>query len=133
MQELVYLQEIERRMIAMKNNLSLIILLIFIILSCLIISLRIWFRIKEVNKQKESLNKGRLLLPFVHDKDLLETIASNEGVFISDLPRDKLLQKKAVLFILNHTDDYDKDEQLKALDYLYMKKKEGIKNGKINT
>ena len=117
----------------MKNNLSLIILLIFIILSCLIISLRIWFRIKEVNKQKESLNKGRAHLPFVHDKNLLETIASNEGVFISDLPRDKLLQKKAVLFILNHTDDYDKDEQLKALDYLYMKKKEGIKNGKINT
>lgn len=117
----------------MENNLSLIILLIFIILSCLIISLRICFRIKEVNKQKESLNKGRPLLPFVHDKDLLETIASNEGVFISDLPRDKLLQKKAILFILNHTDDYDKDEQLKALDYLYMKKKEGIMNGKINT
>ena len=46
------LQENERRMIVMKNNLSLIILLIFIILSCLIISLRIWFRIKEVNKQK---------------------------------------------------------------------------------
>lgn len=71
--------------------------------------------------------------PFCYDKALLETIASNEGVFISDLPRDKLLQKKAVLFILNHTDDYDKDEQLKALDYLYMKKKEGIMNGKINT
>lgn len=117
----------------MENNLSLIILLIFIILSCLIISLRIWFRIKEVNKQKESLNKGRGYLPFVHDKDLLETIASNEGVFISDLPRDKLLQKKAVLFILNHTDKYDKEEQLKALDYLYMKKKEGIMNGKINS
>lgn len=115
----------------MENNLSLIILLIFIILSCLIISLRIWFRIKEVNKQKESLNKGRVHLPFVHDKDLLETIASNEGVFISDLPRDKLLQKKSILFILNHTDEYDKDEQLKALDYLYMKKKEGKYNGSI--
>lgn len=109
----------------MKNNLSLIILLIFIILSCMIISLRIGFRIKEVNKQKESLNKGRTHLPFVHDKDLLETIASNEGVFISNLPRDKLLQKKAVLFILNHTNEYDKDEQIEALDYLYMKKKEG--------
>ena len=117
----------------MKNNLSLIILPIFIILSCLIISLRIWFRIKKVNKQKQSLNKGRVYLPFVHNKDLLETIASNESVFISDLPRDKLLQKKAVLFILNHTDKYDKEEQLKALDYLYMKKKEGIMNGKINS
>lgn len=79
------------------------------------------------------MNKGRAHLSFVHDKNLLETIASNEGVFISDLPRDKLLQKKAVLFILNHTDEYDKDEQIKALDYLYMKKKEGITNGKIKT
>lgn len=117
----------------MKNNLSLIILLIFIILSCLIIGLRIWFRIKEVNKQKQSLNKGRAYLPFSHKKSLLETIATNECVFISDLPRDKLLQKKAVLFILNHTDEYDKDEQIKSLDYLYMKKKEGITNGKIKT
>ena len=101
----------------MKNNLSLIILLIFIILSCLIIGLRIWFHNKEVNKQKESLNKGRAHLPFVHDKNLLETIASNEGVFISDLPRDKLLQKKAVLFILDHIDEYEKDEQIKSLEY----------------
>ena len=105
----------------MKNNLSFIILLIFIILSCLIISLRIGGRIKEVNKQKESLNKGRGALPFVHDKDLLEKIASKEGVFISDLPRNDLLQKKAILFILDHTDEYGKDEQLEAIDYLYMK------------
>ncbi|WP_281628142.1 hypothetical protein [Traorella massiliensis] len=82
---------------------------------------------KTIIEQRESTSS------FVHDKDLLETIASNEGVFISDLPRDKLLQKKAVLFILNHTDEYDKDEQIKALDYLYMKKKEGITNGKIKT
>lgn len=68
------------------------------------------------------MNKGRAHLPFVHDKNLLETIASNEGVFISDLPRDKLLQKKAILFILNHSNEYDKNEQLTALDYLYMKK-----------
>lgn len=113
----------------MNNNLSFITLIVFIILSCLIISLRIWFRIKETNKQKESLNKGRAFLPFVYDKDLLETIASNEGVFISDLPRNELLRKKAILFILEHSAKYDKEEQLEALDYLYMKKKEGKMNG----
>lgn len=108
----------------MENNHSFVILLIFIILSCLIISLRFLFRIKEVNKQKESLNKGRANLPFIHDKNLLETIASKEGVFICDLPKDDLLQKKAVLFILQHAEEYEKKEALEALDYLFMRKNE---------
>lgn len=108
----------------MENNHSFVILLIFIILSCLIISLRFWFRSKDVNKQKESLNKGRANLPFIHDKNLLETIASKEGVFICNLPKDDLLQKKAVLFILQHAEEYEKKEALEALDYLYMRKNE---------
>lgn len=109
----------------MENNHSFIILLVFLIFSCLIISLRFWFRSKDVNKQKESLNKGRANLPFVHEKNLLETIASKEGVFISDLPRDDLLQEKAVLFILQHAEEYEGNETLEALDYLYMRKNEG--------
>lgn len=108
-------------------------MIFFIFLSFLIIALRICFRIKEVNKQKESLNKGRTHLPFSRKNSLLETIASNEGVFISDLPRNEYLQKKAILFILQHSKEYKKEEQIKALDYLYMKKKEGIKNEPINT
>lgn len=102
----------------MKNNLSLIILLIFIILSCLIINLRIWFRIKEVNKQKQSLNKGRAHLPFVHE-ELLERIANKYDVFISDLPRNRNLQREAVKFIIKHTSDYSRNEIIEALDYLY--------------
>ena len=103
----------------MKNNLSLIILLIFIILSCLIISLRIWFRIKEVNKQKESLYKGRAYLPFVVHEELLEIIANKYDVFISDLPRNRNLQREAVKFIIKHVSDYSRKEIIEALDYLY--------------
>ena len=53
------------------------------------------------------------------DEELLEIIANKYDVFISDLPRNRNLQREAVKYIIKHANEYSRKEIIEALDYLY--------------
>lgn len=105
----------------MNDNLSYILLFIAIIFS--ILCLKTWYIVRKIQKQQINLRKGSDDLPFLFKENLLDDIAQEYSVFISDLPLNNILQRLSVKYILEHVSEYSIEEELEALDYLYSKSK----------
>ncbi len=101
------------------NNIIFVIL--FLVLCNLVLSLyflRCFLKRNEVKTEKEELEEVNSINIY-RGTDILDTLAGKYGVLVSDLPRDKFLQRRAIIYVLQHMEEYKFTEILEALDYLY--------------
>lgn len=98
---------------------SSIYISLFLITSFIILMLKIYYAVKLSKRNRIQTIRGRNFLPLNNNEELLEIIANKYDVFISDLPRNRNLQREAVKFIIIHASDYSRKEIIEALDYLY--------------
>ena len=100
---------------------SSIYLSLFLITACIILILKIYHAVKLSKRNRIQTIRGRNFLPLNNndDNELLEIIANKYDVFISDLPRNRNLQREAVKYIIKHANEYSRKEIIEALDYLY--------------
>ena len=98
---------------------SSIYLSLFLITACIILILKVYHAVKLSKRNRIQTIRGREFLPLNNNEELLEIIANKYDVFISDLPRNRNLQREAVKYIIKHANEYSRKEIIKALDYLY--------------
>lgn len=100
---------------------SSIYLSLFLITACIILILKVYHAVKLSKRNRIQTIRGRNFLPLNNndDNELLEIIANKYDVFISDLPRNRNLQREAVKYIIKHANEYSRKEIIEALDYLY--------------
>lgn len=98
---------------------SSIYLSLFLITACIILILKVYHAVKLSKRNRIQTIRGREFLPLNNNEELLEIIANKYDVFISDLPRNRNLQRESVKYIIKHANEYSRKEIIEALDYLY--------------